>query len=158
MDTKEKINESNRIEGINRECSIEEVNEYGRFISLDRISLNDVINFVKIYQPNARLRNKVGLDVRIGDHLPIRGGMRVESELIGLIELIDKSRISAYDAHIQYEILHPFTDGNGRSGRMIWYWMMRYHRFYDLGFLHGFYYQTLNDNQSNSRLKESRNY
>lgn len=46
-----------------------------------------------------------------------------------------------WEVHIAYEMLHPFTDGNGRSGRMLWAWQMRN---FPLDFLHTFYYQTLN--------------
>jgi hypothetical protein len=47
------------------------------------------------------------------------------------------------EAHVRYETLHPFTDGNGRTGRALWYWMMVGSSRADLGFLHAFYYQTL---------------
>ena len=46
----------------------------------------------------------------------------------------------------RYETLHPFMDGNGRSGRILWAWQMIEHNIapgLSLGFLHAYYYQTL---------------
>ena len=63
----------------------------------------------------------------------------------------DRSRLidndaTPYDIHRRYETLHPFMDGNGRSGRILWAWQMIHHDIrpgLSLGFLHAFYYQTL---------------
>ena len=48
--------------------------------------------------------------------------------------------LGACETHVRYELLHPFLDGNGRSGRALWLWLMGQA---PLGFLHTFYYQTL---------------
>ena len=51
-----------------------------------------------------------------------------------------------FGIHLRYETLHPFMDGNGRSGRILWAWQMLHHDIAPgirLGFLHAFYYQTL---------------
>lgn len=138
MNKIEFIKESNKIEGIYREPTSAEVNEFDRFMDLDIITVNDLEQFVKIYQPNAVLRNKKGLDVRLGDYYPPKGGALIKKSLIGFINTI-KDR-SAYENHLFYESIHPFTDCNGRSGRMLWAWQVKD---LPLGFLHKFYYQTL---------------
>lgn len=147
-DTTKFVIESNRIEGIQRTPKAAEIAEHERFMELNKVTVEELERFVKVYQPNATLRDKAGLDVRIGNHIPPRGGPEIRERLQALIECC-KNR-GPHWTHLEYETLHPFTDGNGRSGRMLWAWQMRDH---PLGFLHHFYYQTL---QANGKMANAR--
>jgi hypothetical protein len=130
--------ESNKIEGINRPPVKAEVDELDRFIQLDKVTVDDMIQFVKVYQPNAELRDRAGLDVRVGGHYPPRGGKGIRTVLLDILS--DAEPDNAWLSHYDYESLHPFTDCNGRSGRALWLWQMQSA---PLGFLHTYYYQTL---------------
>lgn len=134
------IKESNKIEGIFREPSEAEFVEFYRFMMLDEITVQDLERFVLVYQPDARLRNVVGSNVRVGSHFPPAGGLNILVDLTALLEEVNSKNLNAFKAHIIYEFLHPFTDCNGRSGRMLWAWQMQD---LSLGFLHRLYYQTL---------------
>lgn len=135
------ITESNKIEGIHRPPRKAEVKEFHRFMNLPEVTLGDVQKFVSVYQPDAVLRDKPHLNVRVGSHIAPMGGPEIVDDLKSLLS--DKG-ITPYQRHIEYENLHPFTDGNGRSGRMLWAWEMRQ---IPLGFLHMFYYQTLDQSR-----------
>jgi hypothetical protein len=97
---------------------------------------------VGVLQPDARLRDRAGLDVRVGNHFPPPGGADIPYKLAGIIAQAKALR-HPYDTHRAYESLHPFTDGNGRSGRALWLHMMGGVHHAPLGFLHHWYYQSL---------------
>lgn len=136
------IEESNRIEGITRPVTSAEAEEFDRFMALPRVSMTDLGQFVSVYQPGGALRSKKGMDVLVGNYVAPPGGMDVLVELTRILDHLNNHRKTPYEIHVMYERLHPFTDGNGRSGRMIWAWQMGLSGL-KLGFLHRFYYQTL---------------
>ena len=140
------IRESNRIEGIVREPTKEEISAAENFLALGQITVDDVAMLVSVFQPDARLRNRPGMNVRVGRHVAPEGGPEIEKELTGLLKAVNGDVLTPYNIHVWYETLHPFIDGNGRSGRMIWAWQMKQRTGFPLGFLHHFYYQTLGAN------------
>jgi len=144
MNTFDKIIESNKIEGILRLPTPAEVEAHDKFVRLKEVNVEDLEEFVKVYQPDARLRTYAGWDVIVGSYEPPPGGARIRRYLIELLQDIGSEKLNAWEAHVVYEQIHPFTDCNGRSGRALWYWMVRGTRYDELGFLHAFYYQTLN--------------
>jgi hypothetical protein len=117
-------------------------------MEIEELTIRDLEKFVAVYQRNARLRVHPGMDVRVGSYVPPKGGEHIREMLRALLDDINGERIDAWNARIQYESIHPFTDGNGRSGRVIYHWQMRDTRMADLGFLHASYYQTLRNCQT----------
>jgi hypothetical protein len=143
--------ESDRIEGI-EEPSEDHVTALRLFLALPKVELTNVRAFVKLIEPKARLRVRFGSNVFIRNgatgevvYRPPEGGPHIAGRLEELLETINRGDLSPAEAHGAYESLHPFTDGNGRSGRAIWAWHME--RIGDdpfaLSFLHRYYYQAL---------------
>jgi Fic family protein len=150
------VRESNRIEGILRDPTPEEMAEFHRFAELETVTIEDIQHFVSIYQPRfpvGVLRSSPDIPgVRVGDHIAPPSGPDIRARLDHLVRCANARTMSAYDVHVAYEQLHPFTDGNGRSGRMLWRWQMGRA---PIGFLHQFYYQTLHHFSEASRIQNA---
>ena len=140
------LSESNRIEGIFDAVSDSQIVGFETFLQLKEVRVEDIELLVKWFQSDAELRSRERLDVVVaGDYYPPLGGPYVVSVLKQLLQKVCIYNYEPHNIHIEYEKLHPFTDGNGRTGRMLWAWQMIRLEGAGLnnGFLHEFYYQTL---------------
>lgn len=139
QELKDFIRESNCIEGILRDPTEYECAALDEFLQQPEIDVHELETYVKRIQPGARLRSSIGMNVRIGNHIPPRGGDELVLQFVQLLRNMTKH--NAWATHVAYERLHPFMDGNGRSGRALWLWQQE--DFPKKGFLHEFYFQTL---------------
>lgn len=136
------IVESNLIENIYEQPSREEIVAYEDFLALREIKAADLENFVWVCA-KAKLRDKPGMNVSVGGHYPPPGGPEIRHQLALLLSELGET--SPHEIHQRYETLHPFIDGNGRSGRVLWAWhMLRRGRDpIRFGFLRWWYYDSL---------------
>lgn len=132
------VKESNLIESITDEPTTRELDIIISFVMLPTISVAELETLVAVLEPGAVLRDKPGQNVKVGRYSPPEGGPLIRKQLQSLLE----DPADAYSLHIAYELLHPFADGNGRSGRALWLWQMGM-KVLDRGFLRTFYTQTL---------------
>lgn len=137
------LRESNRIEGI-AGYRPREMTSLKSLLAATELTVEGVTAFVTATQGDAFLRDHVGLDVRVGSFYPPPGGPEVRRVLIAILSDINQRVVSPYQGHRRYENLHPYTDGNGRSGRAVWLWqMLRDGGTLYRSFLHQWYYQSL---------------
>ncbi len=112
------VAESNSIEHIFREPFQSEIDELKRFINLSSIALKDLIQFVSVYQPDSKLRDQYGMNVRVGNYYPPFGGPEITKLISKLLKY--QHTLTSSALYFNYEQIHPFMDGNGRSGRALW--------------------------------------
>lgn len=138
------VRESNLIEGIDREPTSDEVSAAERFMQLFQLHPKTLNDLQAVFAPNMPLRDRAGMDVRVGNYVAPLGGPNIYRRLNILLSNANGGR-DPWRVHVAFEALHPYLDGNGRTGRMIWAWQMRGigRDPFALPFLHRFYYQTL---------------
>jgi len=145
------IIQSNVIEGINRneEELQKDIVAHRELLEQKELTVENVSDFVCAIS-GAKLRDKKGMNVRIGSYKLPKGGEHIRSKLKMFLKDVNTGTFSIYFAHNFYEDLHPFMDGNGRSGRAIWLWHMAHNKdvhytkiLAKRDFLHEWYYQSL---------------
>ena len=139
--------ESNEIEGIYDEEAIDDAYERLKvFMALKELTVQDVCDF----NTAGELRIKEGMDVklRVSGYVPPSGGLHIQYVLDSILGEINAGE-SAFLNHKSFESLHPFMDGNGRTGRAIWLWQMINQFDYNVsnGFLKEWYYQSLSNSE-----------
>ncbi len=134
--------ESNKIEGIFTKPSKDQIFKAKAFLRLKQIEVADLCQMANSFEPGVLLRTQPGMDVHVKEFIAPKGGPEMILDLQHLLE----SSAPPYESHRWFEALHPFTDGNGRTGRLYWLWKMQAEGSQThLGFLHTWYYQSLKE-------------
>lgn len=136
--------ESNLIEGIVRDPTVDEIEAHVRLLNMFDVTASALGDFQSVVAPGKPLREKSGMNVRVGNYVAPEGGPNIVRRLQKICRDAS-SGAPIWKTHVQFEKLHPYMDGNGRTGRALWMWMMhsKGHQPFALPFLHRFYYQTL---------------
>jgi Fic family protein len=133
FDIKKYIKASNEIEGIYSEKEdLQSLAAWAYLDGLETLSHNDIMKVQKMItinqslQPNQRgyYRGLAGNTTNV----TIGGRYAPDQSLVPELMnnwLLDVPRMTPLTSHIRFEVIHPFADGNGRTGRMLYWYICK---------------------------------
>lgn len=165
---REALRESNKIEDVHSErANRKAYKAFNLYIGprVERLTVSDLLSAHRIlmYGINTRIAGRLrDCDVFVGGQRKIFiSEALLKDELTALFARIEYDIFNYHDSdethketlcrlrHVEYEDIHPFEDGNGRTGRMIYY-AMRIKMGLDLGTIYswskGNYYRWFKHN------------
>lgn len=83
------------------------------------LNLHRLITVKQLAQDAGKLRM---VDVRVGPYLKMPWEMVSGMLGLWLRTMREWSQLDPVHMHVQFEHIHPFVDGNGRTGRMLMWW------------------------------------
>lgn len=134
FDIKKYIKASNEIEGIySEEEDAQSLLAWAYLEKLDSLSHTDIMRVQKIitlHQDNLQPNQRGYYRGMAGNNTNVSVGGRVAPDY-SLVEdlmrnwLLDVAQMTPLIGHIRFELIHPFVDGNGRTGRMLYWYVCK---------------------------------